>query len=124
MFAFRKNLFSVFLLCSFISLNAQQWSIDPALKELDVASVSREVMDQVKMQQVQTELVKLQQLGPGNTEARYRQSLVLFDAYKSFMYDSDFKYAIYQDRLAGELQDPDKIVAAKINMGFIFLSSG
>ncbi|MDY0104714.1 MAG: DUF6377 domain-containing protein [Lentimicrobium sp.] len=124
MFAFRKTLFSVFLLCSFITLNAQQWSIDSALKELDVALVSREVMDLVKMQQVQTELVKLQQLGPGNTEARYKQSLVLFDAYKSFRYDSAFKYAMYQDSLARTLNDEDKIVSAKINMGFIFLSSG
>lgn len=48
----------------------------------------------------------------------------LFEEYKSFQYDSAFKYTNRMLMLAYTLRDRTKINIAKVNVGFILLSSG
>jgi hypothetical protein len=48
----------------------------------------------------------------------------LFTEYKSFIYDSAFKYVVKLNELADASGDPDRIDRARIKMGFTLLSSG
>jgi tetratricopeptide (TPR) repeat protein len=48
----------------------------------------------------------------------------LFEEYKSYKYDSAYVYAIKTLEIANKLNDPGKIIEAKIRLVFCFLSSG
>ena len=48
----------------------------------------------------------------------------LFDEYKSYKYDSAYVYAIKTLDIANKLNDPGKIIEAKVRLVFCFLSSG
>lgn len=48
----------------------------------------------------------------------------LFDEYKSFKYDSAYVYANYSLNIALSLSDENKIIEAKNNIAFCYLSSG
>ncbi len=48
----------------------------------------------------------------------------LYNEYKSFIYDSAFKYALKIQQLAFLSKDNEKITLSKIDMGFILISSG
>jgi|WetSurSiteA1Bulk_404760.scaffolds.fasta_scaffold01344_4 tetratricopeptide (TPR) repeat protein len=104
--------------------NAQSWNIDSVMQELDKAILSRSAVDKAKTQKIENIKIMLHQLRPDEVQARYRLAESLYDEYKSFTYDSAFKYAVYMDNLARELRDDQRISSVKIKMGFIFLSSG
>ncbi|HSZ26449.1 MAG TPA: DUF6377 domain-containing protein [Cytophagaceae bacterium] len=55
---------------------------------------------------------------------QFQNCLNLFEEYKSFQYDSAFKYTNRMLVLASLLKDKSKINNAKVNMSFILLSSG
>ena len=48
----------------------------------------------------------------------------LFEEYKSYKYDSAYVYAIKTLDIANKLNNPEKIVEAKVRLIFCFLSSG
>jgi tetratricopeptide (TPR) repeat protein len=48
----------------------------------------------------------------------------LFEEYKSYKYDSAYVYAIKTLNIANKLNNPDKILEAKVRLVFCFLSSG
>jgi hypothetical protein len=56
--------------------------------------------------------------------SEYELSDSIFEGYKSFIYDSAFIYFTRLQKIAYQLNDPHKIVSAKIKLGFILLSSG
>jgi len=55
---------------------------------------------------------------------QYQTCSKLFEEYKSFEYDSAFKYTNRMIGLAYALNEPSKINNAKVNLSFILLSSG
>lgn len=55
---------------------------------------------------------------------RYAINTQIFNEYKSFIYDSAFRYGRKLQELAGELKDPVLEIQSKINLGFILVSSG
>lgn len=117
----------VFILLLFFIHNnsfAQSWNNDSILLKLDEALVTRIITDNNKIQQIGNELIKLQQLGDDQLEERYIAADKLYNEYKSYTYDSAFKYVLYLDDLATRQKDILRVSSAKIKMGFIFLSSG
>ena len=103
---------------------AQSRNNDSILLKLEEALDRRIITDNSKIQQIQNELIKLQQLEGDQLEERYIIADKLYNEYKSYTYDSAFKYVLYLDELATRQKDIHRISSAKIKMGFIFLSSG
>jgi len=62
--------------------------------------------------------------GKNELQFQYQICTKLFEEYKSFQYDSASKYTNTMLRLAYVLNDKSKINNAKVNVGFILLSSG
>lgn len=48
----------------------------------------------------------------------------LYEEYKSFIYDSAFRYARILEQSAYQMKDPQKIAVSKIKLGFVLVSSG
>jgi len=119
-----KIAITIFLSFIFICSFAQSWNNDSILQKLDEALLSHAVPDNNKMQQIENERIKLEQLGDDQLEERYVIADKLYNEYKSYTYDSAFKYVLYLDDLATRQKDIQRISSAKIKMGFIFLSSG
>lgn len=111
-------------LLPFSSAYTQSWNEDSVLIALDKALEKRAAFDRAKHQKIENTGIMLRQLQPDEVQARYKIADILYDEYKSFMYDSAFKYVIIMDNLANEMDDIRKISQVKIKMGFIFLSSG
>jgi tetratricopeptide (TPR) repeat protein len=57
-------------------------------------------------------------------DQRYTNYRKLFDVYKSFVHDSAYVYCKKLNECANLLHDPNKINYAKVNMGFVLISSG
>ncbi|MBX2967203.1 MAG: hypothetical protein KF845_13745 [Cyclobacteriaceae bacterium] len=59
-------------------------------------------------------------------EAEQRFSIYeeIYEEYKSFIYDSAFRYASVLQTNAQDLNDPEKIASSKIKLGFVLVSSG
>ena len=119
-----KTVLTLLLFFTVSSSFAQSWNNDSILQKLDESLSSRSVLDNTKLQQIENERIKLQQLGDDQLEERYTVVNKLYDEYKSYTYDSAFKYVLYLDDLATRQKDIQRISSAKIKMGFIFLSSG
>lgn len=64
------------------------------------------------------------QLAGQNLTQQYKTDELLFEQYKSFIYDSAFKYANAQLSIAYQLRDKAKINEAKVKVSFTLLSSG
>lgn len=57
-------------------------------------------------------------------ESKYDLYNSIFEEYKSFNYDSAFSYIKLVHSISYQLKSKEKVTAAKIKLGFIFLSSG
>ena len=55
---------------------------------------------------------------------RFDLGLRIYDEYKAFKYDSAFVYCLKITRLAGQLNNPEKLEVAKLKLAFVLLSSG
>jgi Domain of unknown function (DUF6377) len=55
---------------------------------------------------------------------RYDIYLKVYDEYKSFIYDSAFRYALKLQKISAALNDPVKRGSTRINLGFVLVSSG
>lgn len=55
---------------------------------------------------------------------KYRHTEAIYHEYKTFIYDSAFRYARALQRLAAELNNPVLIMRSKINLGFVLVSAG
>ncbi|WP_349315756.1 DUF6377 domain-containing protein [Chitinophaga sp. MM2321] len=55
---------------------------------------------------------------------RFNINQQLYEAYKVFNFDSAFIYARHLEQIATEMNDPVRIMCAKVKLGFILLSSG
>jgi Domain of unknown function (DUF6377) len=57
-------------------------------------------------------------------EETFNKYNALYNEYKTFNYDSAFKYAEILNAMAYKLKDKEKVALAKTNIGFILLSGG
>ncbi|MBN1415099.1 MAG: hypothetical protein JW973_08380 [Bacteroidales bacterium] len=118
----RFVLFSSFILL--ITVTARPSSETEKLyKELEQCILNKEFY-QIKKQQRIHALVDKLQASAGNKDLTLEIYEQLFNEYKSFIYDSAFKYVTKINELADESGDRSRINKARINMGFTLLSSG
>ncbi len=61
---------------------------------------------------------------PLDEQGKFDNYLHIYNEYKSFIYDSAFKYAVKLQKSAYALNDPARITSAKIKLGFVQVSAG
>ncbi|RFS23500.1 tetratricopeptide repeat protein [Chitinophaga silvatica] len=91
------------------------------MKELNKAMEQSTLYDSIKIKRIDSLRSRLQRRDP---HTLYNSYLQLYNAYKVFNFDSAFVYAQLMENLSEQLQDPVRIVEAKVKMGYILLSSG
>lgn len=94
---------------------------DSLLNKLDQTLIDRGKHDNLK--QTRIEVLK-SSLGQVSLADRYFVLAHIYEEYKSYNYDSAFKYARYMQREAYKKNDPVQIATAKVKLSFTLLSSG
>ena len=85
--------------------------------------VKKPFFDQQKREHIAV-LQKRLRLNYAALDARYEGYQQLFNAYKSFIHDSAYVYSKKASACAYLLKDPNKINYARLNLGFVLVSSG
>ncbi|GEP92950.1 hypothetical protein SAMN05660909_04911 [Chitinophaga terrae (ex Kim and Jung 2007)] len=96
---------------------------DSLLKELNKAMEQSTLYDSFKIKSIDSLRNRLQ-MTSHDPVSLYQSYLQLYNAYKVFNFDSAFVYARHLEELSEHLHDPNRIVEAKVKMGYILLSSG
>ncbi|MGX5818005.1 DUF6377 domain-containing protein [Chitinophaga lutea] len=113
---FMKGILFCLLLTLATATSYAQSNTDSLLRELNATIARSGEFDEQKS----AELTRLKQ----RSNRKFESTLELYNAYKSYNYDSAFSYALQLEKIASQLQDPVKIQTARIKLGFILLSSG
>lgn len=95
---------------------------DSLLNKLDEEIQKEAFYVRKKIQKISLLTKQLQQAK--TLSRQYALDSAIFEAYKSFNYDSAFNYLVELQGIAYRLNDKSKIASSKIKLGFIFLSSG
>nr|WP_294948082.1 DUF6377 domain-containing protein [uncultured Mucilaginibacter sp.] len=119
-------LFSVLL--SFLSFSAHPVAnaagdIDSLQKVLNQAIENKAKYEQAKLHDIQN-IKKELAANYTSLNTRYTNYQSLFNAYKSFVHDSAYVYCQKLNSVAHQLNDPNKVNYAKVNMGFVLVSAG
>jgi hypothetical protein len=119
-------LFSVLL--SFLSFSAPPVAnaagdIDSLQKVLNQAIENKAKYEQAKLHDIQN-IKKELAANYTSLNASYTNYQRLFNAYKSFVHDSAYVYCQKLNSVAHQLNDPNKVNYAKVNMGFVLVSAG
>jgi tetratricopeptide (TPR) repeat protein len=91
------------------------------IRKLDSVIAQRENIQKEKLQRIQ-ELKH--ELRGKNLKERFALNTEIYNEYKSFIYDSAFRYARKLQELSAELNDPVIVMQSKINLGFVLVSAG
>jgi Domain of unknown function (DUF6377) len=116
----------LYILCCFLIFAAPAMAsseTEELLKELENCILNKDKYLVQKQERINDLVRKLQKAG-SNKNSLIEIYEKLFSEYKSFIYDSAFKYVIKINDLADESGNPYLINRARIKMGFSFLSSG
>lgn len=112
-------------LFSILSITAIPNSSEKLLKDLELEIKQREIYQQKKVERIRflnTELNNAEK--DQNKRLAYDLNRRLYEEYQSFIYDSAFRYVSKMIMLSREINDPELLARAKIEMGFTLLSSG
>ena len=101
--------------------NAESDSLILALK---TAIENRDVAVREKLQRIDKLKTNLKTLKRATPERQFDIYNALYDEYKTFVYDSAFRYAQELIKTAYKLEDKAKIGYAGVKLGFILVSSG
>lgn len=123
---YMKKLYILNFYCIFLitSIYSQTNSIESSLLKLDLAIQSKKIFDKqklIRIAQIKSEGMKIRS---NDLEKQYQLKERIYNEYRSFSYDSAFKYVMELNKVANRMHDVQKISAAKIKMGFTLLSSG
>ncbi len=109
----------LFLLLAF-GVSAQPSTRD-GLYGLDSLLANRNAILQTKFERLNS----LKRMLPGRTTLdEYQTTLAIYNEYKSFIYDSAFRYARSLQNIAARTGDPALILESKINLAFVLVSAG
>lgn len=98
---------------------------DSVLHKLDQELAVKEVYIANKLERISSLKEKLRSSSSSlSAENEYDLLTRIFREYQSFHFDSAFSYVQKLQKLANKLNDEQKIAAARMDYGFIFLSSG
>lgn len=113
--------FLVIGFCFVSSITFAKSGTDSLLRQLKEIIAKREVYLTNKLARIEALKQTAKEKAPENRFELYHQ---IYDEYKSFIYDSAFRYARKLQDIAYQLRDPEKIAASKIKLGFVLVSSG
>ncbi|HYF69164.1 MAG TPA: DUF6377 domain-containing protein [Ohtaekwangia sp.] len=117
-----KKLASIFVLLCVINILAHaQKETAALLKDLDQAIAERENFEKQKRENIDRLKRRLTVM---SVKDEFVLTSQIFEEYKSFIYDSAFRYALRLQFLAAKLKNPVNIYKSKINLGFILVSAG
>ena len=116
-----KNLGILFFLCLLDFQTYGQKETADLLKDLDQTIALRHRFEKQKTDRIDS-LKRL--LGATTVAEEFALTSQIFDEYKSFIYDSAFRYALRLQFLAKRLRNPVQLYNSKINLGFILVSAG
>jgi hypothetical protein len=102
-------------------LSFAQTANDALLEKLDSINRTRGAIVREKIHVIDLYKIKL---GRVKGESQYPILDSLYHEYKSFIYDSAFSYALKLQCIAFSINDPVKIANAKMQVGFVLVSSG
>ena len=114
-----------FLLLICIQLNSFLYSenLDSMLVQLDTYIAKSDYYIGLREDGIKKNMDKLGNY-PNDNSYQLKCCAALFDDYKSYKYDSAYMYANKTLNIAKTLQDPEKIIEAKLRLVFCYLSSG
>jgi tetratricopeptide (TPR) repeat protein len=115
------RLFLSVLLSSVSCIVFAQHSTDSLLRELNATIERRNVYLSQKFSKIEELKNAVRHL---KAIERFDQYVKIYDEYKSFIYDSAFRYARKMQHAAYESHDEKKINSARIKLGFVLVSSG
>ena len=110
----------VFLCLLHFQASAQKETAD-LQKDLDQSIAERHKFEGKKTERI--DRLK-HRLGGTTVAEEFALTSQIFDEYKSFIYDSAFRYALRLQLLAARLRNPVQVYKSKINLGFILVSAG
>jgi tetratricopeptide (TPR) repeat protein len=117
-----KKLAGIFVFLCFLHFQAfGQQEMADLLKDLDRAIAERHKFEEQKTQRIDSMKSRLAGMTVENEFALVSQ---IFNEYKSFIYDSAFRYALRLQSLAARLQNPVHVYNSKIDLGFVLVSAG
>jgi tetratricopeptide (TPR) repeat protein len=105
------------------ALTASQRS-DSLVNELNKAIAQSAEYETGKLNRIQALKDILNKSTSPEPVEQYNLALKIFEEYKSFNYDSAFLYVNKLAELGNRLNDPVKIIRAKVSLSFILLSAG
>ena len=97
---------------------------DSLLEALNRAVEASPSYDAQKMSAIRALTVELTDSMEVSLPSRYSIYLLLYNEYKSFNYDSAYAYARKLEAVAYEMNDPSRIIYARIKLSFTLVSSG
>lgn len=112
-----------FLMLPVLALFGQNSKAEP-LKELDRYIDRAEEYDSFKLQNVAQIRNAYNAVQLPTLTAQYDYYLSLYEAYKIFKFDSAFAYAKKLEQIASDAGDANKLVRARLRLGFVLLSAG
>ena len=121
----KKNQYKIILviLCLQFASMLHAERLDSMFVELNKYIVQSNYYMNLKENKIQK--IKKELQGTSNVSfEQLHHYAALFEEYKSYKYDSAYVYAIKTLDIANKLNDPGKIVEAKVRLVFCFLSSG
>ncbi|MDH6310443.1 tetratricopeptide (TPR) repeat protein [Dysgonomonas sp. PFB1-18] len=104
------------------SVAAPQENVDEALKELD--KYVKQIDDYVRQREDRINILRKKVANVNGDSERFTLYTELFGEYKSYKYDSAYVYARKSLDIADRLADTYKIMEAKQQIAFCYLSSG
>ncbi len=115
----RTTFFLVLMLMT--TIGVAQHSTDSLLQELDQTIARRDTY----LKEKNSRIAALTEEASHVKGARqFNLYLEIYDEYKSFIYDSAFRYAHKLQKVAYDLNDPQKISLAQFKIAFVLVSSG
>ncbi len=84
----------------------------------------QKIYDQQKNQVIKNLKLNLSETSAANLQKQFKLCEQLYDQYKSYQYDSAYKYTNKLQHLSLQLKDKNKEADSKVKTGFILLSAG
>jgi tetratricopeptide (TPR) repeat protein len=97
---------------------------DSLIQVLVQAVNNRDVSVNARLERIEELKRKLASLNAASTEEKFALYNAIYSEYKTFIYDSAFSYAHKLIQSAYQLHDSSKIGYARVQLGFILVSSG
>jgi hypothetical protein len=97
---------------------------DSLLLELDHTIANRDVYLKAKFDRIDLYKAQVQKTPQSARLALYAGYLHIYNEYKTFIYDSAFRYARKIQEVAYQLKDAQRIASSRIKLGFVLVSSG